>query len=155
MTGDGDEAFASVFRAEWAPVTALVTVLLGDRDEADDVTAEAFVRLYAQWRRVSHYDRPGAWVRRVAMNLAFSRRSRKTASFEPRPATEPVDIDLQRAILSLPKKQRAAIVLHYFEDRPVAEIAEILACAASTAKVHLHRGRARLAELLGETHAHR
>ena len=50
----------------------------------------------------------------------------------------------------MPTAQRAAIVLHYYEDRPVAEIASILGCAEATARVHLHRGRKRLAELLGE-----
>jgi RNA polymerase sigma-70 factor (ECF subfamily) len=49
--------------------------------------------------------------------------------------------------------QRAAIVLFYFEDRPVSEIAEILDCAPSTAKVHLHRARKTLAERLGEVMA--
>jgi RNA polymerase sigma factor (sigma-70 family) len=44
--------------------------------------------------------------------------------------------------------QRAAVVLFYFEDRPVSEVAEILDCSTSTAKVHLHKARKKLAELL-------
>lgn len=51
---------------------------------------------------------------------------------------------------ALPKKQRAAVVLHYLEDLPVAAIADILECAPATAKVHLHRGRKALAERLGQ-----
>jgi RNA polymerase sigma-70 factor (ECF subfamily) len=54
------------------------------------------------------------------------------------------------ALRRLSGSQRAAIVLHYFEDRTAAEIATILGCAEPTARVHLHRGRNRLRELLGE-----
>jgi DNA-directed RNA polymerase specialized sigma24 family protein len=62
----------------------------------------------------------------------------------------PSDPDLQRALLALPPNQRAAVVLHYLEGRPVAEVAEILGCATPTARVHLHRARKRLGTLLGE-----
>ena len=55
-----------------------------------------------------------------------------------------------RAIGQLPPAQRAAVVLFYFEDRPAGEIARILGCAGSTARVHLVHARARLAELLHE-----
>jgi DNA-directed RNA polymerase specialized sigma24 family protein len=58
--------------------------------------------------------------------------------------------DVDGAIRQLPGSQRAAIVLHYYEDRPTVEIASILGCSESTARVHLHHGRKRLAQLLGE-----
>jgi RNA polymerase sigma-70 factor (ECF subfamily) len=51
-------------------------------------------------------------------------------------------------VRALPKRQSQAIALHYLEDLPVAEIAEILECAESTVKVHLHKGRKRLADRL-------
>ena len=60
------------------------------------------------------------------------------------------DIDVLRAVAQLPGMQRAAVILFYFEDRPVAEIADALACSEATARVHLHRARKRLAEMLGE-----
>jgi RNA polymerase sigma factor (sigma-70 family) len=63
--------------------------------------------------------------------------------------TDP-DVDLERAIASLPPQQRAAIALHYLDDAPVAEVALALGCAEATARVHLHRARLRLAELLHE-----
>jgi RNA polymerase sigma-70 factor (ECF subfamily) len=53
------------------------------------------------------------------------------------------------AVRSLPKRQAQALALHYLEDRPVAEIAEILQCSPNTVKVHLHKGRAGLATRLG------
>jgi RNA polymerase sigma-70 factor (ECF subfamily) len=62
----------------------------------------------------------------------------------------PPDVDLMRAVAQLPAQQRAAVVLFYFEDRPVAEIVDLLGCTESAAKVWLHRARRRLAELLQE-----
>jgi RNA polymerase sigma-70 factor (ECF subfamily) len=72
--------------------------------------------------------------------------------FRPRDPAPP-DLDVADAVNRLPRGQRVAIVLHYYEDRPVAEIARILGCTESTARVHLHKGRKRLAELLREEDA--
>ena len=58
------------------------------------------------------------------------------------------DHELWSAVGSLPGRQRAAVVLHYLEDRPVREIAEILGCSQSTAKVHLHKARTNLSQRL-------
>jgi RNA polymerase sigma-70 factor (ECF subfamily) len=60
------------------------------------------------------------------------------------------DIDLINAIGVLAPKQRAAVVLFYLEDRPVEEIARVMGTSTSTVKQHLHRARARLAEVLQE-----
>lgn len=153
---DADSAFGWLFRDEYAQIVRTAYLMLGDRAAAEDVAQEAFIRLYARWRRISRYERPGAWVRRVAIRLASrslraGRRTVLQAEVEGSARPEPVsDPDLRRAVLGLPASQRAAVVLHYFEDRPVAEVAEILNCATSTAKVHLHRARKRLAEVLGE-----
>jgi len=68
----------------------------------------------------------------------------------PGGAQPALDLDVLRAVAKLPGTQRAAIVLFYLEDRPVAEVADSLGCSDATARVHLHRGRKRLAELLGE-----
>lgn len=54
-----------------------------------------------------------------------------------------------RAVATLPRAQQAAVVLFYFEDRPIAEIADVIGCSEVTARVHLHRARKRLTELLG------
>ena len=60
------------------------------------------------------------------------------------------DPDLASAVAALAPMQRAAVVLYYWEDRPVAEIARVLEVSESTVKQHLHRARHRLAGLLGE-----
>ena len=58
--------------------------------------------------------------------------------------------DVLAAVRQLPPKQRAAVALRYFEDKPVEEIAQLMECSASTARVHLHRARHQLAQTLGE-----
>jgi RNA polymerase sigma factor (sigma-70 family) len=146
--------FEALMRAEYAGVLRLVSVVLGDDAAARDVTQEAFTRLYVHWPRVQRGTAPGGWVRTVAVREAWrvaQRRGRETTGV-PDTATERDgrDIDLDRAIAALPPKQRAAIALHYLADAPVAEVATVLGCAEATARVHLHRARLRLAELLHE-----
>ena len=62
----------------------------------------------------------------------------------------PVDVDLLRAIGALPAAQRVAVVLFYFEDRPIAEIVDMLGSSEGAVKMSLQRARGRLAELLAE-----
>jgi RNA polymerase sigma-70 factor (ECF subfamily) len=152
---EDDDAYDWFFRTEYPAVLKTAYLITHDRETARDVTQEAFIQLLRHWRKVSRYERPDAWVRRVAIRIAVrhSRRLRWERDVEVDPVA-PTDLsmdpDLVREIRGLPAMQRAAIVLFYFEDRPVSEIAEILDCAPATAKVHLHRGRKRLAERLGE-----
>ncbi len=128
-----------------------------DRGRAEEITQEAFAKLFAQWRRVSRYDRPDAWVRRVAIRLAIraaARERRRPAleadAFDPAAGSSLPDIDLARAVASLAPQQRACVVLYYFEDRPIPEITDLLEIAEPTVRVHLHRARQRLFELLKE-----
>jgi RNA polymerase sigma factor (sigma-70 family) len=153
---EADVGYTEFFRAEFGQVLRTVELILPAGGRAEDVTQEAFLKILLHWDRVSRYERPDAWVRRVAVRLAFRwlRRDRLWAlvgrglvQTEPAPASR---FDVAGAVRRLPGSQRAAIVLHYYEDRPVAEIASILGCSAATAKVHLFRGRRRLAQLLGE-----
>jgi RNA polymerase sigma-70 factor (ECF subfamily) len=108
------------------------------------------------WRTVSTYERPDAWVRRVAIRLAVSdlQRESKRGPKERLAQAESYDAlpdpDVARAVAGLAPMQRAAVVLFYWEDRPVQEIAHILQVSDSTVKQHLHRARHRLAEVLGE-----
>lgn len=155
-SGSSAAAFEAVFRSEFQKVFRTVYPIVGDAEAARDITQEAFTRMYANWKKVSGYERPEAWLRRVAIRLAVRSRRRfflqlrATRQMEaPRPIL-PADPDLQRALLALPPTQRAAIVLFYFEDMPVSESADLMGCTEGTAKVRLHRGRQRLKELLGE-----
>ena len=152
--------FESMFVTEYPAMVALAAAVSGRRSHAEDIAAEAMSRLQRDWDRVGAYDKPGAWLRRVTINLALSQKRRfiTEAKALMRLAGRPVaatigpaasrDDAVWEAVALLPGKQRAAIALHYLEDRPVDEIAEILGCSPSTARVHLHRGRAALRERL-------
>jgi RNA polymerase sigma factor (sigma-70 family) len=151
-----DAEYDLLFSVEFPAVMRSVYLILHQVEPAEDITQDAFVQLLRHWKKVSRYDRPGAWVRRVAIRLAVDslRRERLRSVLErkvqPPVADESTEPDMMRAIQELAPNQRAAIVLFYFEDRPTAEIADILGCAEPTARVHLHRGRKHLAESLGE-----
>lgn len=159
--GSDDVEFSDFFQAEYARVVRTVYLVVHDHGMAEEIAQDAFVRLLGHWSTVAGYDQPGAWVRRVAIRLAVrsTRRERARAVLERRTRTwwpdPPNDVPaLQSEILTvvrkLPTNQRVAVVLHYFEDRPVAEIADVLGCAPATARVHLHKARQRLASLLHE-----
>lgn len=161
--------FEEVFSAEFAPIERTVYLVCHDRELAKEVTQEAFVALLRRWHQVSRYERPGAWVRRVAIRLAIRavRRERSRLGVERQaltllpPPAEPSegisvwDLDVLAAVRTLPARQRAAVALFYLDERPVAEVADLMGCSPATARVHLHRARSRLAELLSESEAQR
>ena len=156
---DHDRAFDELFHREHAGILRSVHLVVGDVEVARELTQEAFTRLYVDWARIAGYDRPGAWVRRVALRLAIrsQRRHRRlglllarpTVEREPRPS-EMLDVDVVAALRVLPAQQRAAVVLTYLEDLPAADVADALGCSESTVRVHLHRARARRPHLLTE-----
>src|SRR4051794_31333340 len=96
------------------------------REDAEGIGQEAFPRLHQRWAKISRYDRPDAWVRRVALNLALShakregrRRERETRAerlTSGGPAEASVDTEVMAAIRALPLRDQALVVLFYFED---------------------------------------
>lgn len=129
----------------------------GDLDQAHELVQEAFCRAFARWSKLSGYDDPAAWVRRVAYNLANSRwrRLKTAAAYLRRQRVEhivgpsPDRVTAIAAIGLLPENQRRVVVLHYLADLSVAEIAEQEGVAVGTVKSWLHRGRAALATHIG------
>ena len=152
--------FESFFAAEYDQVVGLVFVLCGRRVVAEEVAQDAFVQAYRRWSVVSGYDDPGAWVRRVAVNLATStlrRRAREVRALtrlagRRSPVVELVVTDeaFCEAVRRLPKRQAQCVALYYLEDRSVADVAALLDIAEATVRFHLHQGRAALAATLGE-----
>ena len=151
---DGSQSLRELFDVEYAPLVRLARLITGDAAVAEDVVQEAFARALARWSRLSSYERPGAWVRRVTIRLAVRARSRREAEMRavlPDTAIndpDPLDAELLDALQQLPGKQRAALVLFYVEGHSTEEVAEILGVPASTARSHLHRGRGALAHRL-------
>src|SRR5262249_7531321 len=100
---------------------------------------------------ISGYDEPGAWVRRVAINLAMSRLRRGARELRAltRLAGRRADDwhmpeesrEFWAAVRALPRQQAVVLTLHYYADLPVADIATVLGLAEGTVKAHLHKGR--------------
>lgn len=151
---DDELSYEWFFRDEFPRVVRTVYLVVHDRQTAEDIAQDAFARLLVHWPKVSRYEQPDAWVRRVAIRMAVraNRRAWMRTKLEAQtdgPAQQrPEDVDLLHAIAELPSAQRAAVVLFYYEDQPTAQIAEILGCSESTARVHLHKARRRLAQKL-------
>ncbi|MDI1464193.1 sigma-70 family RNA polymerase sigma factor [Catellatospora sp. KI3] len=149
----GDPAFADLYRSHFQRLATQLYAYLGDHAEAQDLTQEAFCRALDRWRRISAYDDPAAWVRRVAWNLATSRLRRRLTALrhlsrqreEHSPGPGPDRVALVRALAALPARQRRAVVLHHLGHLTTAEIAEQEGVAEGTVRSWLSRGRAALA----------
>jgi RNA polymerase sigma-70 factor, ECF subfamily len=152
-----EHEFSEFYRANYGKITAIVTAMLGDRYEAEDVTQEAFARALARWPRLARYELPEAWVRRVALRLAIDhgRRLRRTSglaakllgarrSQESEPADSLPFTALGLALLQLPLRERETLVLHYVADLPVEQIARERGVPSGTVKGRLAAGRRRL-----------
>jgi RNA polymerase sigma factor (sigma-70 family) len=145
--------FEWLFRSTYASVLRTSFLIVHDHGVAEEVTQDAFVRLYERWHSVAEVDHPSAWVRRVATRAAVKRAKRArsappTGSEEISGIDATPDIDLLRAVGRLSAQQRAAVALFYLEDRPVVEVADLMGVSTSTVKQHLHRARGQLAKTL-------
>jgi len=140
-------------------------LMTGDAGDAEDLVQETFIRVARRWHRVESMDHPAAYARRILINLVLDgaeRRSRQRAELEPPGSRgEPADESATRALrgiedlaefrwalAELPPRQRAVLVLRYWVDLPVAEVAGILGCSAGTVKSTASRAAARLAWIL-------
>lgn len=150
-----DVGFERFFADEYAPVVFSVLSIVGDRAEAESISQEAFLKALLRWRRLRGYDKPGAWVRRVAIRDAVraAERAARNTSIEGADIAEPArfvggDDELDRALASLSPRQRACVVLRHVDGWGAGEIGETLGCSTSTVRVHLHRGLAALTRQL-------
>lgn len=122
----------------------------GRRDVADDAVAEAFARAIARDGQIRE---PVPYLYRTAFRIAAAELRRDRGERERRDEPmeeEPSLVDLGPALRRLSPSQRAAVYLHYAADLPVREVATLMGTSAAAVRVHLMRGRRRLAELLGE-----
>ena len=139
---------------EQEPLRRFLLALCGDPAEADDIAQDALVNAYVASGSFRGESRFGTWLFRIAYNCFIDRQRRRKLPTAPldSPAAqalaEPAAGDrafrheaLWQAIDRLPERERAALLLFYMEDRPVKEVAEILAISLSSARVYLTRGR--------------
>ena len=154
-----EQALTELYHASYRRLVTQLYAFTADLTEAQDVVQEAFARALARPRVLDDLDNPEAWLRTVAINVVRRRWRRRqildTILLRDRPirdhvaaAPGPERTDLRDALATLPRGYREVIVLHYFADLPVDEVAEVLGIAAGTVKSRLSRGRAALAERL-------
>ena len=152
------------FVAEWTgPLLRTAYLMARDLAEAEDLVQETLLRVARRWPRVRAMDHPAAYARRILVNLAIDgaeQRARRTGELsvagsqsaanlaDSRAERDLRAVDVQEELLSglagLPARQRAVIILRYWEDLPETEVAAILGCSAGTVKSTASRGLARL-----------
>lgn len=141
----------ALYRSEGARLWSAVRGYTGDAGVTDDAVAEAFAQLL---RRGDEVRDPRAWVWTTAFRVAARELQQRRATV-PDPPDAPYDPAMpdQRvlcAIARLSDRQRASVVLHYYADRSVKEVADILGSTTSAISVHLFRARKNLRDLLGD-----
>ena len=147
--------FEDFFRERYGEVVRSMRLMVGDHAWAEELAQEAFTRACRHWWRVSRLDRPAAWVYVVACNEARHgwrrhQRAMRTVLNSPAPVAEDpartiaTVLDVRAALAHLTERQRAAVVLRYVADLPLADIADVMGCATGTVKATLHQALAHL-----------
>lgn len=139
---DFDDAYPDLFRRAYR----VAFRILGAGGEAEEVAQESLAAAMLRWKRIHSYRE--AWVARVAANKAVSIVRRRARAARTRERTEEVvdhdpdaalRLDLQVALLELPKRQREVITLRYLADQTEPEVARVLGCSVGTVKQHAFR----------------
>lgn len=151
-----DDEFREFVLARYPSLLRSAQALTGDPGTAEDLVQNALIRTYASWARVKGADDPYAYSHKILFTT-FSRMRRRhrvaetlRASVDPSPqpagmAASAEDRDqLYRALQELPPRYRAVLVLRFYEDRSVEEVAVILGCSANTVKTQTARALERL-----------
>lgn len=161
LEGDA-EAFAPLVERYSRPIFALVVGIVGQREEAEELTQDIFLKAYTHLASYGGRSAFSTWLYRIACNTALTavkRRQRRFALFDFSRAerlpelsddgeltelSEAQEQALRAALDRLEADERALIQLHYYENRPLSECGEILSLTKSNTKVRLHRIRKKL-----------
>ncbi len=154
---DADEAVADLFREHGRSLVRLVRFFADDRNAAEDLVQEAFLRFRRSFHRIESPDKALAYLRSIVLNLARDYNRRGLLSLRHRPAEQesapsPEDRIIMRedqqqvidALQVVPRRQRDCLVLRYYLDLAVPEISDTLGLSVNSVKTHLRRGLAAL-----------
>lgn len=148
----GEPAFEEFVRARGDVLLRHAYLLCGDRHWAQDLLQDALVKAHSRWRRISSVEHPEAYVRRMIVNGFLTRRRRRSSGEVPvaapyvaataaDPAAAHAERDEMWSVLeTLPRQQRAAVVLRFYEDLDDHAIARELGCGPATARKHVQLG---------------
>jgi len=165
-----DDEFTRYYAARGAAMRSTAYLLCGDWHTAEDLVQTAFIKLYRAWDRVNGHDRMDGYVRRTLVRTYLDHRRRpwrreSAVSFDQSVAWEPTvtategsteeRMVLLRALAAVPPRQRAVLVLRYWEDMSEADTAELLGCSPGTVKSQAARGLANLRARLSHVEASR
>lgn len=162
MRDEFEREYVQYVEARLPALRRTAYLLTGDEHRADDTVQQALTLLYVRWRRARQADHLDGYVRRMVVNAFLEERRRGWARVRllgelpdrpdrpGGPPDEPEDRQvLHAALLSVPPRQRAALVLRFLHDLSVGEVAEILGCSEGTVKSQTARGLATLRQQLG------
>jgi len=156
MKAEQEAQFQEFVAARWSHLVRTAYLLTGDAHHAEDLTQTALAKAYRSWWRIARSDNPEAYVRRMLVSCNSDRfRKRRvpealTASPPERAGSDAavawVDerSSLLTALAGLPPRQRAVVVMRYWEDLSEAEVAEVLGCSPGTVKSQASKGLAKL-----------
>ncbi|WP_433062146.1 SigE family RNA polymerase sigma factor [Dactylosporangium sp. CS-033363] len=158
---DRDTAFAEYFAARSDAMRGTAFLLCGDWHRAEDLTQQAFTKLYLAWNRVSRHEVLDGYLRRTLVRtylderrLGWWRRVRTTGTPPERVAVDPGPeerVAVLAALSAVPARQRAVLILRYWEDLSIEETAELLGCSEGTVKSQASRGLQTLRSRLSPT----
>ena len=147
------EALRAAYEEHYVPLLRLCVLLSRDRHVAEDIVQDVFVKVAPRLDKIPA-EHMAAYLRKVAVNLwrnrlrslIRERRARDRSGIDP--VMEPIGREdraaLRSAVLRLPKRQRACLILRYYEDLPEREVASLLGCSIGTVKSQTSRALARL-----------
>lgn len=157
MDPNQEAEFRDFVQSRWQQLLRTAYLLTGDHGRAEELLQTALVRTHRRWRQIERTDAPEVYVRRVLVNLhnTWWRRARRredptgTVPERAEPGADSFAAyeqrdELWRAVLALPPRMRAVLVLRYFEDLTEAEAARVLDCSVGTVKSQTSRGLDRL-----------
>ncbi|SCL61825.1 RNA polymerase sigma-70 factor, sigma-E family [Micromonospora citrea] len=160
MRDGTEQEYVDYVSARIPALRRLAFLLAGDEHRADDLVQQTITTLYVKWRRARAADRIDAYVRTMLVRTYLSERRlawTRVRLFREAPEPPPFEDhgveerQVVRAALSqVPRRQRAVLVLRFYHDLPVDEVAEMLGCSPGTVKSQTSRGLATLRRLLGE-----
>lgn len=161
----GPDRIARLYREHATGAIRLAFLLVGNREQAEDLVQDAFTRIISRFHLRRHPDDFGAYLKRVVINLAASRGRRRhlesrfldrERSFAASAPNLYVDIEqrdlLLRALLKLPERQRLVVVLRIYEDLSEKDVAKTLRLSPSAVRSTLHRAMNALRDNMKEQH---
>ncbi|MCT9934819.1 SigE family RNA polymerase sigma factor [Planotetraspora sp. A-T 1434] len=154
---DRNDSFREFVAAHQQSLMRTAYLLTGDAHLAEDLLQTVLLKVLGRWFKLSRIDSPEAYARKALLNQHISWRRRRAGA--ELPSTAPpervyssedstvVRLVMRQALMRLPPRQRAVIVLRFYEDRTERETAELLNCSIGTVKSQVHHALARLRDL--------